>query len=52
MLPCNLEKTNGEETIHPGGKGHLEMAKLIFQTFNIFDPESPCCNPVGTPYSL
>lgn len=40
------------EPIHPGGKGHLEMAKLIFQTFNIFDPESPCCNPVGTPYSL
>lgn len=40
------------EPIHPGGKGHLEMAKLIFQTFNIFDLESPCCNPVGTPYSL
>ena len=40
------------EAIHPGGKGHLEMAKLIFRTFNIFDPESPCCNPVGTPWSL
>ena len=40
------------EAIHPGGKGHLEMAKLIFQTLNIFDPESPCCNPVGTPFSL
>lgn len=40
------------EPIHPGGKGHLEMAKFIFQTFNIFDPDSPCCNPVGTPYSL
>ena len=32
------------EPIHPGSKGHLEMAKLIFQTLNIFDPESPCCN--------
>ena len=40
------------EAIHPGGKGHLEMAKLIFRTFNIFDPESPCCNPVGIPFSL
>lgn len=40
------------EAIHPGGKGHLEMAKLIFQTLNIFDPQSPCCNPVGTPWSL
>ena len=40
------------DAIHPGGKGHLEMAKLIFRTFNIFDPESPCCNPVGTPFSL
>ena len=40
------------EAIHPGGSGHLAMAKLIFQTFNIFDPESPCCNPVGTPQSL
>lgn len=40
------------EAIHPGGKGHLEMAKLIFQTLNIHDPEAPCCNPVGTPWSL
>ena len=40
------------EPIHPGGRGHLEMAKLIFQKFNIFDPESLCCNPVGIPYSL
>ena len=29
------------EAIHPGSIGHLEMAKLIFQTFNTFDPESP-----------
>ena len=40
------------EAIHPGGKGHLEMAKLIFQTLNIYDPECSCCNPVGTPWSL
>ena len=40
------------ESIHPGGKGHLEMAKLIFETLNISDPASPCCNPVGTPFSL
>ncbi len=40
------------EAIHPGGLGHLAMAKLIFKTFNIFDPESPCCNPVGTPWSM
>ncbi|MBE6391631.1 MAG: SGNH/GDSL hydrolase family protein [Lentisphaerae bacterium] len=40
------------EAIHPGGKGHLEMAKCIFQTLDIYDPESSCCNPVGTPWSL
>ena len=40
------------EAIHPGGKGHLEMAKLIFRNLDIFDPESSCCNPVGTPWSL
>ena len=40
------------EAIHPGGRGHLEMAKEIFRTLNIFDPESACCNPVGTPWSL
>lgn len=40
------------EAIHPGGKGHLEMAKVIFETLGIHDPQSPCCNPVGTPWSL
>lgn len=40
------------EAIHPGGRGHLEMAKCIFQTLNIYDPECSCCNPVGTPWSL
>ena len=40
------------EAIHPGGLGHLAMAKVIFQTFNISDPESYCCNPTGTPWSL
>ena len=40
------------EAIHPGGLGHLAMAKLIFKTLNISDPESFCCNPTGTPWSL
>lgn len=40
------------EAIHPGGKGHLELAKEIFRTFGIYDPEAACCNPVGTPWSL
>ena len=40
------------EAIHPGGRGHLEMAKVIFKTFNIFDPECNSCNPVGTPWSM
>lgn len=33
------------EPIHPGAKGHLEMAKLIFQSFNIFSEDSACCTP-------
>ena len=40
------------EAIHPGGMGHLELAKEIFRTLGIYEPEAPCCNPVGTPFSL
>jgi len=40
------------ESIHPGGKGHLEIAKCIFQTFGIYNPESLSANPIGTPWSL
>lgn len=28
------------ETIHPGARGHLEMAKLILQELKIYDPNS------------
>ena len=34
------------ETIHPGALGHLEIAKEIFRTFGIYDPESNCCKIV------
>ncbi len=40
------------EPIHPGGAGHLEMAKEIFRTLGIYDAESNSANPSGTPYSL
>lgn len=30
------------ETIHPGARGHLEMAKLILQELKLFDPNSFC----------
>ena len=40
------------EAIHPGGAGHLEMAKEIFRTLGIYDADSNCANPVGTPHSL
>ena len=40
------------EAIHPGGAGHLEMAKEIFRTLGIFDEKCLCCNPIGTPYSI
>ena len=33
------------ETIHPGAKGHLEMAKLILQELKLFDPNSSCVTP-------
>lgn len=32
------------EYIHPGAKGHLEMANLIFKTLNMYDPKSKCSN--------
>ena len=40
------------EAIHPGGAGHLEMAKEIFRTLGIYDAASNSSNPIGTPYSL
>ena len=40
------------EAIHPGGAGHLEMAKEIFRTLGIYDADSNSSNPIGTPYSL
>lgn len=40
------------EAIHPGGAGHLEMAKEIFRTLGIYDADSNCANPIGTPHSL
>lgn len=33
------------EAIHPGARGHLEMAKEIFKIFHIYDRDCPCCNP-------
>jgi lysophospholipase L1-like esterase len=38
------------EYIHPGAKGHLEMANLILKTLNMYDAKSRCsnakaCNP-------
>jgi len=40
------------EPIHPGARGHLEMAKAIFMELGIFDPEALSCNPIGTPFSV
>lgn len=40
------------ERIHPGALGHLEMAKEIFRSLDIFDPDSDCCNPRGTFWSV
>ena len=31
------------ETIHPGARGHLEMAKVIFKALGMYDPDSRCC---------
>ena len=31
------------ETIHPGARGHFEMAMTIFRTLGIYSAESPCC---------
>ncbi len=31
------------DPIHPGAKGHLEMARLILQTLNLYDSNSTCC---------
>ena len=31
------------ETIHPGARGHFEMAMTIFRTLGIYSAESSCC---------
>lgn len=39
------------EYIHPGAKGHLEMANLIFKTLNMYSPKSRCSNvKAGNPF--
>ena len=43
----NLLKRLLDDDIHPGGAGHLEMAKEIFRTFGIYDADSKCVNPTG-----
>ena len=48
----NLLKRLLDDDIHPGGAGHLEMAKEIFRTLNIYDADSNCTNPIGIPDSL
>lgn len=35
------------EPIHPGSRGHLEMARLILKTLDLYDENSPCCHPAG-----
>ena len=34
------------EPIHPGALGHLEIAKEIFRTLGIYEPEGNCCKVV------
>ena len=41
--PAILQEWLGEY-IHPGAKGHLEMAKLILKTLNLYDENSRCCH--------
>lgn len=40
-----------DDDIHPGGTGHLEMAKEIFRTLGIYDADSNCTDPVEIPHS-
>ncbi|MFC5411382.1 SGNH/GDSL hydrolase family protein [Larkinella bovis] len=35
------------DPLHPGGRGHQEIARLLFQTLSIFDAKEPTC---GGPY--
>lgn len=32
------------DPIHPGAKGHQEIARLMFKNLSIFDPASPTCS--------
>lgn len=44
-LNVNREWLN--DPLHPGGRGHQEIARLLFKTLSIFDPKEPTC---GGPY--
>lgn len=35
------------DPIHPNGRGHREMAILVFNTLGIYDPKSPTCQPIA-----
>jgi len=43
----NREKVLDEkwrnDPLHPNGRGHLEMARLLFKTLSIFDDSSFTC---------
>ena len=34
----------GDDPIHPGARGHVEMAKEIFRALGIDSPDAPCLN--------
>jgi lysophospholipase L1-like esterase len=49
-----IQKSNGvkvykewlNDPLHPDGNGHSEIARLMFKSLGIFDPEAPTCGGV------
>jgi lysophospholipase L1-like esterase len=39
----NVNKEWLNDPLHPDGEGHSEIARLMFKSLSIFDPEAPTC---------
>ncbi|RRB07477.1 SGNH/GDSL hydrolase family protein [Larkinella rosea] len=39
----NVNREWLNDPLHPGARGHQEIARLLFKTLSIFDPQEPTC---------
>ncbi|GAB3254201.1 hypothetical protein GCM10027347_14470 [Larkinella harenae] len=47
VADVNVNREWLNDPLHPNGRGHQEIARLLFKSLSIFDPKEPTC---GGPY--